>query len=105
MLRFLLRLIGLCLLAAAFFFIVYDGTKSIANQHFAYIKVGEIWAIVDQTSLNAAQNWFKQKALWAWDPYMVKILDLPTWIVLSLAGMILILLGRKKRPLIGYARN
>ena len=105
MLRFLLRLIGLCLLATAFFFIVYDGTKSIANQHFAYIKVGEVWAIVDQTSLNAVQNWFKQKALWVWDPYMVTILDLPTWSVLLFAGLVVILLGRKKRPLIGYARN
>ena len=105
MLRFLLRLIGLCLLATAFFFIVYDGTKSIANQHFAYIKVGEAWAIVDQTSFSAVQSWFKQKALWVLDPYMAKLLDLPTWIVLLLAGMVLILLGRKKRPLIGYARN
>jgi hypothetical protein len=105
MLRFLLRLIGLCLLAAAFFFFVYDGTKSIANQHWAYIRVGDVWAIVDQTSLTLAQNWFKQKAIWAWDPYIQKILDLPTWIILAVAGMILILLGRKKKPLIGYARN
>ena len=32
MIRFLLRFIGLCLLAIAFIFFVYDGTKSIANQ-------------------------------------------------------------------------
>jgi len=105
MLRFLLRFIGLCLLATAFFFFVYDGTKSIANQHLAYIRVGEAWAIIDQTSLGAAQAWFRQKAMWAWDPYIQGILDLPTWIMLAVAGMILTLLGRKKKPLIGYARN
>jgi len=105
MFRFLLRLIGLLMLAAAFFFFVYDGTKSIANQHLAYIKVGDMWAIIDQTSLNSLHNWFRLKALWAWDPYAQALLDLPTWIVLAAAGMILMLLGRKKRPLIGYARN
>jgi hypothetical protein len=105
MLRFLLRLIGLCLLATAFFFLVYDGTKSIANHNVDTIKLGVVWAMVDQTSLVAVQSWFKQKALWAWDPYVVKVLDLPTWIVLVFGGLVLILLGRKKRPLIGYARN
>jgi hypothetical protein len=105
MIRFLLRFVGLCLLATAFVFFVYDGTKSIANQHLVYIKVGDVWAIVDQNSLNLAQNWLKQRAIWAWDPYMQGIFDLPTWVVLGIVAMILILLGRKKKPLIGYARN
>jgi hypothetical protein len=61
--------------------------------------------MVDQDSLNLAQNWLKQKALWLWDPYVMTVFDLPTWIVLAIAAMILIALGRKKRPLIGYARN
>ncbi|HKM88492.1 MAG TPA: hypothetical protein VJX48_07795 [Xanthobacteraceae bacterium] len=105
MIRFLLRFVGLCLLATAFVFFVYDGTKSIANQHLVYIKVGDVWAIIDQNSLNLAQNWLKQRAIWAWDPYMLGIFDLPTWVVLGIVAMILILLGRKKKPLIGYARN
>ncbi|HMK70618.1 MAG TPA: hypothetical protein VEJ37_01240 [Xanthobacteraceae bacterium] len=105
MIRFLLRFVGLCSLAAAFVFFVYDGTKSIANQRLLYIKVGEVWAIVDQNSLNLAQNWLKQRAGWAWDPYVLGIFDLPTWVVLGILAMILIALGRKKRPLIGYARN
>jgi hypothetical protein len=105
MIRFLLRFLGLCLLATAFFFLIYDGTKSIANQHLVYIKVGDVWAIVDQDSLNLVQAWLKRTAIWAWDPFLQTIFDLPTWIVLAVASMILILLGRKKRPLIGYARN
>ncbi len=83
MIRFLLRFIGLCLLAMAFVFFVYDGTKSIANQQFIYMKVDDAWAIVDQNSLNAAQDWLKQKAAWAWDPYLQTLFDLPTWVVLA----------------------
>jgi hypothetical protein len=105
MIRFVLRFLGLCLLATAFVLFVYDGTKSIANQHVVYGRVGDVWAMVDQTSLDAAQNLIKRKAAWAWDPYAQTFFDLPAWIVLVVAAMILILLGRKKKPLIGYARN
>jgi len=105
MIRFLLRFIGLCLLATAFVFFVYDGTKSIANHQFVYTKVGDVWAIIDQNSLNFVQDWLKQKALWAWDPYLQTSFDLPNWVVLGILATILILLGRKKKPLIGYARD
>jgi len=105
MIRFLFRFVGLCLLALAFVFFVYDGTKTIANQQLIYMKVSDAWAIVDQNSLNAAQNWLKLKFAWAWDPYLEKAFDLPTWVVLGIVAAILILLGRKKKPLIGYARD
>jgi hypothetical protein len=105
MIRFLLRFIGLCLLALAFIFFVYDGTKTIANQQLLLLKLSDAWAIVDQNSLNAAQNWLKLKLAFAWDPYLQKIFDLPTWVVLGVLGAILILLGRRKKPLIGYGRD
>ena len=105
MIRFLLRFMGLCLLAAAFVLFVYDGTRSIANQRLNYTNVEQAWADVDQTSLNAAQNWLKHNVVWVWDPYLQAFFDLPAWIVLLIVAMILIVLGRKKRPLIGYARN
>ena len=105
MIRFLLRFIGLCILAMAFVLFVYDGTKSIANQHVVYAKLVEVWAMVDQSSLNQAQAGLKQKAAWAWDPDMLAVFDLPAWGVLAIIAMILIVLGRKKKPLIGYARN
>ena len=105
MIRFLLRFIGLCLLALAFVFFVYDGTKSIANQHLVYARAAEVWAMVDPNSLNLAQNWLKQKAAWAWDPYMQAVFDFPAWAILGILAMVLIVLGRRKKPLIGYARN
>ena len=105
MIRFLFRFVGLILLASAFVFFVYDGTKSIANQQVVYVKVSELWADIDQNSLNAAEDWVKQKITWAWDPYGQMLFELPTWVVLGVVGTIFILLGRKKKPLIGYARD
>jgi len=105
MIRFLFRFVGLCLLALAFVFFVYDGTKTIANQQLITLKLSDAWALVDQGSLNAAQNWLKLKLPWAWDPYLEKAFDLPTWVVLGVVAAILILLGRKKKPLIGYGRD
>jgi hypothetical protein len=92
-------------LATAFVFFVYDGTKSIANHQLAYSTVSDIWAIVDQTSLNVVQSWLKQRFVWAWDPYLQRGFDLPAWAVIGVVAMILILLGRQKKPLIGYARD
>ena len=105
MIRFLLRFIGLCLRATAFVFFVYDGTKSIANHDIVYTKVVDVWAIIDQNSFNLVQGWLKQKLAWAWDPYLQRSFDLPAWAVVGIVATILILLGRKKRPLIGYARD
>ena len=105
MIRFLLRFLGLCLLAAAFVFFVYDGTKSIANHAVVYTRVGDAWAIIDQNSLNFVQGWLKQHLAWAWDPYLQKGFDLPTWVVVGIVATVLILLGRKKKPLIGYGRD
>jgi hypothetical protein len=45
------------------------------------------------------------KPAWAWDPYLQKAFDLPAWVVIGILATILILLGRKKKPLIGYARD
>jgi hypothetical protein len=105
MIRFLLRTLGLLFLAAAFIFLVYDGTRSIAANMLLYSKVDEIWSLVHQASLQQLQPLIEKKAPpWAWDPVMMTVLDAPATLVLALVGAILILLGRRKKPLIGYAR-
>lgn len=105
MIRFVFRFLGLCLLAMAFVFFVYDGTRSIANQQVIYMKIADVWAIVDQNSLNLLQDWLKQKAAWLWEPYMHTLFGLPIWMALGGLAVLLIVMGRKKRPLIGYARD
>jgi hypothetical protein len=105
MIRFLLRTLGLLFLAAAFIFLVYDGTKSIAADTLLYSKVDEIWSLVHTTSLQQLQPSLEKNAPpWLWDPVVTTVLDAPAVVVFGIAGAILILLGRRKKPLIGYGR-
>jgi hypothetical protein len=105
MIRFLSRTLGLLLLAAAFIFLVYDGTRSIAANMLLYSRVDEVWSLVHQASLQQLQPLIEKNAPpWLWDPVMTTILDAPAIVVLAVVGAILIVLGRRKKPLIGYAR-
>ena len=107
MIRFVFRFIGLLCLALGFIFLVYDGTKWIADRQFFVSSVGATWSNVHQSSLVALQPMVERFAgtrFWtnAVQPYF---LDQPVSLVLAIIGAILILLGRKKKPLIGYARD
>jgi hypothetical protein len=105
MIRFLLRTLGLLFLAAAFIFLVYDGTKSIAANMLLYSKVDEIWSLVHTASLQQLRPLIEKNGPpWLWDPVVTTILDAPAIVVFGIAGAILILLGRRKKPLIGYGR-
>jgi hypothetical protein len=105
MIRFLLRTLGLLFLAAAFIFLVYDGTRSIAANVLLYSKVDEIWSLLHTASLQQLQQSLEKNAPpWLWDPVATTVLDAPAIVVLGIAGAILILLGRRKKPLIGYGR-
>jgi hypothetical protein len=105
MIRFLLRFIGLWTLAAAFIFLVYDGTKSIASNALFFTRVKDVWGSIHQTSLIALQPNLESIAGFLWDPGMTTLLDAPVTVALLILGVILLLLGRKRRPLIGYGRD
>jgi len=105
MIRFVLRSLGLWILAAGFVFFVYDGTKSIAGDHIYFTKLGDIWNAINSTSLLLLQPAIERHvAVWLWDPVILSVLTAPAWLVFAILGAILMLLGRKKKPLIGYAR-
>jgi hypothetical protein len=104
MIRFVLRSLGLLLVAAAFFFFVYDGTQWIANGKFSFTSVKDMWTQLNQNSLLWLQPAIEQHAPWLWQNVVVRILQAPIWAVFTVVGAILMLLGRKKKPLIGYAR-
>jgi hypothetical protein len=105
MIRFLLRFIGLICLAAAFILVIYDGTKSIAGNGVSLTTVRALWELVNAGSLAKLKPLIEPYAGgMLWDPAMVSILAAPAWGLLGMVGILLILFGRKKKPLIGYAR-
>jgi hypothetical protein len=107
MIRFVFRFFGLLCLALGFIFLVHDGTKSIADQTLYLTSVDATWSNIHQSSLTALQPTIERLAgTWAWQnavqPYL---LDQPVCLVLAIVGAAFILLGRKKKKLIGYARD
>ena len=105
MIRFFLRFFGLLFLAAAFILIIYDGTKSIAANRFYFTTLRTLWELLNPTSLAQLRPMLTPHLNGVlWDPGMVTVLAWPAWSLLGLFGILLILLGRKRKPLIGYAR-
>ncbi|CAL8979468.1 hypothetical protein GJ689_18525 [Rhodoplanes serenus] len=106
MIRFVFRFLGLWILAAAFIFLVYDGTRSIAADRLEIFSFEAIWTAIHQPSLDEVRRLVERHfPPWATDPAMRQVLVAPAWLVLGVVGMVLVLLGRKKKPLIGYARR
>jgi hypothetical protein len=105
MIRFLFRFIGLICLAAAFILVIYDGTKSIAANTLYLTNVRTLWELFSTGGLAKLKPLIDPYAGgFLWDPVMVTILAAPSWALLGGFGVLLILLGRRKKPLIGYAR-
>jgi hypothetical protein len=105
MIRFLFRFIGLFCLAAAFILVIYDGTKSIAGNRLFLTSVETLWSLVNANSLARLKPLISSVANGIfWDPVAVSILGAPAWAVLGVLGILFMLLGRRKKPLIGYAR-
>jgi hypothetical protein len=106
MIRFLFRFAGLLLLALAFIFVVYDGIRSISDGNLLLTKVNYIWNAINEHSLQNLQALVDKNAgPDVWQLGVAPVLDQPASAVAVVLGVILILLGRKKRRLIGYARD
>ena len=106
MIKFLLRTLGLFGLAAAFVLVIYDGTKSIAGSAFVYTPLGQIWTNIHSKSLQLFEAGVSRHVSQVvWDSVVLNVLTAPAWLVFAILGAILMVIGRKKRPLIGYARD
>jgi hypothetical protein len=105
MIRGFFRLVGLLLLAGGFLFLVYDGARSIADQALRLTRLGEFWNDVHQASQQAFRTMVEGVSPWLWNSVAKVILDQPVWAVMGILGILLMLLFRPRRPLIGYARD
>lgn len=105
MIRFLLRTLGLFSLAAAFLFLIYDGTRSISDNRFDLTRVEEVWSLLHPASLQQLRPFLESHGPhWLWDPGAVSLLGSPATAALAVLGSVLMLLGRRRKALIGYAR-
>jgi len=106
MIRFLLRFLGLICLAAAFILAIYDGTRSIAANRIFLTSVRTLWELINAGSLTQMKPLLSPYAGgMLWDPGLVSILNAPAFTLLACLGVVLLMLGRRRKPLIGYARS
>ena len=105
MIRGFFRLIGLLLLAGGFVFMVYDGARYVADQNLRFTRLGQFWNDIHQSSQAAFRVWVEGHSPWLWNSVIKLLLDQPVFAVLGITGIVLMLLFRKRKPLIGYARD
>src|SRR5882762_1113689 len=104
MIRGFFRLVGLLLLAGWFIFMVYDGARWVADQNLRFTRLGEFWNDIHPSSPQSFRTMVEGAAPWLWN--IVKlILDQPGFAVMGVLGILLMLLFRPRKPLIGYSRN
>lgn len=104
MIRGFFRLIGLLLLVVAFLSLVYDGARTIADQTLRITRLGELWNDINQASQKSFQAMIEGFSPLLWSSVMKVILNQPAWAVIGIFGILLLLLFRKSKPLIGYTR-
>ena len=105
MIRGFVRLVGLLLLACGFICMVYDGARWVADQSLQFTRFGQFWNDIHQSSQEAFKAWVMGMAPWLWASVVRWVLEQPVFAVLGGLGIILMLLGRPRKPLIGYSRN
>ena len=104
MIRFLLRVIGVALLASAFASAVIDGTRSVAAGALSVTSFGDACLRTFPTKFPLFEASLRAKLPdWAWDSGAMGLFRLPTWLVLAILGLILLRLARRRKRPIGYS--
>ena len=97
MFHFLFRVIGLFALAFALVLAVLDITRSITASAIILTPLGESWASFNPQSLaaskEAVESWVHPIL---WDPVLLFLLQLPSWLMFWVIAMVLLWLGQKR---------
>ncbi|MFJ5486185.1 hypothetical protein ACIKTA_00420 [Hansschlegelia beijingensis] len=99
MIRFLLRLLGFLILAGAFVALVIDGARSIAAGAISFTPLQATWSAAFPSGIEKTRQFFDEtlRAVWVFDAVAAQ----PTFAVLGVLGILLMLLGRRRRRLVG----
>jgi hypothetical protein len=96
--RLFFRLIGTWLLGMALILLVIDGTKSLAANALVFTPLGETWTAIHAQSLTALREFILTRFFGpVLDPVVVGLLALPGFLVLTVPGVILAVMGRSRR--------
>ena len=102
MFRFLVRLLGLLLVAAGFVGFVIDGTRSIANGEVAFTPIGEVGFTLFPKTFPLLEPAVTRIHPALWDPVVVNLLVLPASLTGFVLGLLFLWLGRRRPEPIGY---
>ncbi len=103
MVRFLLRVLGLSLVAAGFVGVVVDGTRSIANNGLSFTPVGEVgYALFKERYLLLQPAIERHVHPFLWDPVVLNLTLAPASLVALGLGALLLWIGQRPKELIGY---
>ncbi len=93
-----LRVLGTWFLLAGVVALVIDITRTLAADALVMTRIGEHWFQFHSASLNASQAGIQRYVHPAlWDPVILALLQTPTWLVSMALGILLILIGRRRR--------
>lgn len=96
MMRFLFRVLAIFSLAAAVIFAVLDSTRSIAASAPVMTPLRTSWYGVSPDTLAAAQDVLVKKVHpLAWDPVMVRILELPGFAIFLALAFLFYAIGHR----------
>ena len=98
MIRFVLRFIGLWLLAGGFVALVLDGVRSIASSRLVLTQFGATWSTLSEATLSRFQAWVEATLPgWVWPTLAEPALTAPLFAVLGGIGIVLLFLGRRRK--------
>jgi hypothetical protein len=103
--RFVLRLLGVLLFAGAFVAVVIDGTRSIAAGRFLPTSLQTAITLFSPDTVGEIETRMTHVGAWNWEPATLWLLAQPAFVVLGIAGLILLLLGHQKARPLGVPRR
>ena len=98
----MLRVLGVWSLLAAMVALTVDGTQSLATSDGQWIvtPLGAHWFKLHAASLSISQAAIERHvAPWLWDPVILTLLQIPTWVFFGVLGLLLYWIGRRRKQL------
>jgi hypothetical protein len=106
MLRLGFRFAGFLAMAAAFVSLVIDGTRSIAGNTLTLTTLEQTAVAFFPTKFPLLEPAIQRNIHpFLWDPVLITLFRMPTWLVIGLLGLFLLAVTRKPAPKIGYSNR